>query len=142
MNYQIKKQFLSKNQIILPLVKYFIQNNLKLKNCMIENICWIVHRQHEFLPYLEKFEQDSDYQLSQQDIVTLGNLVFSCKERWPLMIVLCITEQILNGGSFDRISVALDAFLKQLQVKELMHVWTIPSIINVNLIFLYECVGK
>ena len=101
---------------------------------MIENICWIVHRQHEFLPYLERFENDINYQLSQQDVVTLGNLIFSCKERWPLMIVLCISEQILNGTSFDRISAALDAFLKQLQAKELMHVWTVPSIINVYLL--------
>lgn len=132
MNIQVKKSTISQKQVLLPLIKYFVREDLKLKNSVIDNVCWIVHRQHELLPYLNKLEKNRDYELSESEIVDLGNLLFSSKELWPLMLILSILEQISEGREKNTVLEGMQAFLKMVQKKELMQLWMIPSIINVG----------
>lgn len=133
MNVQVKKSTISQKQVLLPLIKYFIREDLKLKNSVIDNVCWIVHRQHELLPYLKEFEQSSDYQLTDTEVVELGNLLFASKELWPLMLILSVLERLSQGVSEQTVLGAMRTFLNVLQKKELMQLWMIPSIINVKI---------
>ena len=132
MNVPVKKSYIKQQQVLIPLIKYFIRDNLKLKNCVIDNVCWIVHRHHELLPFLIHFEQNQQYQLNEQEVIDLGNLIFSSKELWPLMVFLSAIEQIYQGGNPDVIMSTLSRFLHAIQEKELMMPWIIPSIINVK----------
>lgn len=131
MNVTIKKKTISQTQVLIPLIKYFIRDNLKLKNCVIDNVCWIVHRQHEFIPYLMKFEQNPQYVFSEKETVEIGNLILSSKELWPLMLLLSIIERINQGTEVSVLENAFGSLLQALHQKELMFLWTIPSIINV-----------
>lgn len=131
MNVPVKKSYIKQQQVLIPLIKYFIRDNLKLKNCVIDNVCWIVHRHHELLPFLVHFEENEHYQLTNQEIIDLGNLIFSSKELWPLMVFLSAIEQIYQGGNSDIIMSTLSRFVNAVKEKELMTPWVIPSIINV-----------
>ena len=73
-------------QVLIPLIKYFIRDNLKLKNCVIDNVCWIVHRHHELLPFLIHFEQNQQYQLNEQEVIDLGNLIAFINQRKDVQI--------------------------------------------------------
>lgn len=138
----IKKKTISQTQVLIPLIKYFIRDNLKLKNCVIDNVCWIVHRQHEFIPYLMKFEQNPYYSFSEKETVEIGNLILTSKELWPLMLLLSIIERINQGTDISVLENAFGSLLQALHQKELMFLWTIPSIINVFMFHVVDSQGN
>ena len=53
------------------------------------------------IPFLIHFEQNQQYQLNEQEVIDLGNLIFSSKELWHLMVLLSAIEQIYQGGNTD-----------------------------------------
>ena len=99
---------------------------------MINGVCWIVHRYHELIPFLEKC-QDQHYQPSDEETVELGTLLLVSKELWPLMLHLAVIERMQQGTEEDHALQSYAYFLQIVEQKELMKMWEIPSIINVCL---------
>ena len=73
----VKKQTIHQNLVLSPLIKHFVRESLKLKNTMIDDVCWIVHRQHEVRPFLDLMKREGAVVLSEEELLTLGNLLFS-----------------------------------------------------------------
>ena len=66
------------------------------------------------------------------EIVELGSLLLTSKQLWPLMLHMVATEKLMKGEEHDRVMQCYERFLEIVKERELMQMWNIPSIINVE----------
>ena len=125
-----KKQVSLQPAVLSPLIKHFIRESLKLRNSMINDVCWIDHRFHELGSTFESCA-DPGFMPGDREIVELGSLLLASKHLWPLMLHMVATERILKGDEHARVMRCYERFLEIVKEKELMEMWNIPSILNV-----------
>ena len=102
-----------------------------MKNSVIDNVCFVVHREHELRPFIEaSFEATPQFSDEQQ--VCLGTLLFASRELWPLIMQLSAVKLILEGVEEERVVAGCDHLVTYLENKEMTQLWTVPSIINVR----------
>ena len=126
-----KKRISLQPAVLSPLIKHFIRESLKLRNCMINDVCWIDHRFHELVSTFEKCE-NPEFVPEDWEIVELGSLLLASKQLWPLMLHMVATEKILKGEEHDRVMRCYTRFLEIAKERELMEMWNVPSILNVE----------
>lgn len=103
-----------------------------MKNTVIDNICWIVHREHEIHSYLQA-SLEGIPTFTEQEQVILGNLLLQSKELWPFVMVMNAVDAILkNEWSEDQAMIACDHLVSYIREKEMDRMWQIPPIINVG----------
>lgn len=126
-----KKRISLQPAVLSPLIKHFIRESLKLRNCLINDVCWIDHRFHELVSTFEKCE-NPEFVPEDWEIVELGSLLLASKQLWPLMLHMVATEKILKGEEHDRVMRCYTRFLEIAKERELMEMWNVPSILNVE----------
>ena len=100
---------------------------------MIDNVCWIVHREHELRPFLQASIQ-SVPEFSSSDQIILGNLLFSSRELWPLMLRMSAVVMIINDpGSEENVLNGCQNLLQYINEKEMRELWRLPPIVNVTI---------
>lgn len=137
MVFVVKKKVSHQNQVLSPLIKHFIRENLKLKNSMIDDVCWVVHRHHEIRPFLDMMKKQEEVALSEEELLSLGNLLFASKNLWPLMVVQAVVSEVWEGQDREEVMRAYGRLMQYVREKELMRMWEIPSIVNGNELVTY-----
>ena len=133
----VKKQTIHQNLVLSPLIKHFVRESLKLKNTMIDDVCWIVHRQHEVRPFLDIMKREGAAVLSEEELLTLGNLLFSSKNLWPVMVLQAAVNELHEGENREVLLQAVTKLMRFVKEKEMMRLWEIPSIVNGNELVAY-----
>ena len=94
-------------------------------------MCWIVHREHELRPFLQASMQ-SIPEFSSSEQIILGNLLFSSRELWPLMLRMSAVVMIMNNpGSEESVLNGCRNLLHYINIKEMRELWKLPPIVNV-----------
>ena len=100
---------------------------------MIDNVCWIVHREHELRPFLQASIQGIP-EFSSSDQIILGNLLFSSRELWPLMLRMSAVAVIINDpDSEESVLNGCRNLLHYINEKEMRELWKLPPIVNVTI---------
>ena len=107
----VKKQTIHQNLVLSPLIKHFVRESLKLKNTMIDDVCWIVHRQHEVRPFLDLMKREGAVVLSE--------------------------DELHEGENREVLLQAVTKLMRFVKEKEMMRLWEIPSIVNGNELVAY-----
>jgi singapore isolate B (sub-type 7) whole genome shotgun sequence assembly, scaffold_0 len=102
-----------------------------LKNSVIDNVCFVVHREHELRPFIVA-SMGAAPQFDDAQQVRLGTLLFASRELWPLMMQLSAVKLILEGVEEERVISGCENLVNYLERKEMTKLWTVPSIINVR----------
>lgn len=103
----------------------------ELKNSVIDNVCFVVHREHELRPFIAA-SMETAPQFSDEQQVCLGTLLFASRELWPLMMQLSAVKLMLEGVEEERVLTGCENLVNYLERKEMTKLWTVPSIINVR----------
>lgn len=99
---------------------------------MIDNVCWIVHREHELHPFLQAAVQGKP-EFTSSDQIILGNLLFSSRELWPLMLRMSANAMIMSEpDSEEKVMNGCRNLLEYIHEKEMRELWKLPPIVNVR----------
>lgn len=99
---------------------------------MIDNVGWIVHREHELRPYLEASFTSIPI-FSEEEQIVLGNLLLKSKGLWPLVLIMNAIDMMLTVERDDaKVIQACENLICYIREKEMDQMWLIPSIINVR----------
>ena len=85
----------------------------------------------------EMMKKQEEVALSEEELLSLGNLLFASKNLWPLMVVQAVVSEVWEGQDREEVMRAYGRLMQYVREKELMRMWEIPSIVNGNELVTY-----